>query len=417
MIRLEPRERGGTERLAGDARDGAANYKVHCASCHGLSGDGQGPFVDGIFPPIPRDHTDGGYMSVRTDEDLFKAIKEGGPAVNRSRLMPPFNEKFDDMETWNLVAWLRALHPAVEEVSPPYAAKRYHEVVLSVPRTTRIEQSIGRRLRPEEWRLVFYSVHDGSGSLVAYVLFPTLQVRGVRILLAVAVSPALTVQEARTHHRVVLDTPEGQDRTAVDRVCASLRGRTAADLAADAAARLDEDAELGLALGEAVRLSLLQIQEALGQDEEDRMQTSHIRRTLEENPESLPRGQRTYLRACADCHGVLGRPIDLVRDYKPRSLSDAAYMGRISDEYLDRLLRLGGRALNVSPVMPSFSFSDDERAELIAYVRSLSLQRSSGLCPCEVTGNTCGATLDGKGRCPCCGADAGGKNACPLIKR
>ncbi len=57
----------------------------------------------------PRDHTDSAEMGARTDADLFKAIKEGGKAVNKSVLMPSWkaNLGYDDIHA--LVAYLREL--------------------------------------------------------------------------------------------------------------------------------------------------------------------------------------------------------------------------------------------------------------------------------------------------------------------
>ena len=48
-------------------------------------------------------------MSARTDDDLFKAIKEGGQAVNKSILMPNWDGNMTDAEIHDVVAYLRAL--------------------------------------------------------------------------------------------------------------------------------------------------------------------------------------------------------------------------------------------------------------------------------------------------------------------
>ncbi len=57
----------------------------------------------------PRDHTDGKEMAGRTDEELFRAIKEGGQAVSKSVLMPPWGGNLSDEEIESIVSYLREL--------------------------------------------------------------------------------------------------------------------------------------------------------------------------------------------------------------------------------------------------------------------------------------------------------------------
>ena len=57
----------------------------------------------------PRDHTDAKAMSARSDQDLAKVIKEGGIAINKSVLMPPWGDLFSDEEVTDLVQYLRTL--------------------------------------------------------------------------------------------------------------------------------------------------------------------------------------------------------------------------------------------------------------------------------------------------------------------
>ncbi|ADE14253.1 cytochrome c class I [Nitrosococcus halophilus Nc 4] len=84
------------------------NYQAYCGQCHGMNGDGKGINVRDMSTQ-PRDHTDPEEMSARSDEELFTAIKEGGQAVDKSVLMPPWEDTFTDEEIWDLVKYLRAL--------------------------------------------------------------------------------------------------------------------------------------------------------------------------------------------------------------------------------------------------------------------------------------------------------------------
>ena len=87
---------------------GAQLYEVYCTQCHGLEGNGKG--VNAAHMSVqPRDHTDTKEMSARTDEELFKAIKEGGKSVNKSVLMPIGGGNLSDDDIHALVGHLRTL--------------------------------------------------------------------------------------------------------------------------------------------------------------------------------------------------------------------------------------------------------------------------------------------------------------------
>lgn len=67
-------------------------YEQHCAACHGLNGDGNGPAAVWVFPK-PRNFSDGLFKiqstpsgSLPTDEDLFQTITRGMPGSS----MPSF---------------------------------------------------------------------------------------------------------------------------------------------------------------------------------------------------------------------------------------------------------------------------------------------------------------------------------------
>lgn len=87
---------------------GEALYQAYCSQCHGLHGDGFGVNSYDI-DVAPRDHTDTAEMSARTDGDLFKAIKYGGKAVNKSPLMPNWDGNLSDDEISLIVKHLRRL--------------------------------------------------------------------------------------------------------------------------------------------------------------------------------------------------------------------------------------------------------------------------------------------------------------------
>lgn len=84
------------------------NYRTYCTQCHGVKGDGKGINVRDMSVQ-PRNHMDAKEMSTRSDDDIFKVIKEGGVAINKSVLMPPWGDILSDDEIRGLVSHLRKL--------------------------------------------------------------------------------------------------------------------------------------------------------------------------------------------------------------------------------------------------------------------------------------------------------------------
>jgi mono/diheme cytochrome c family protein len=81
-------------------------YSIYCVQCHGLKRNGTGINLPGLSVR-PRDHTDTKGMGDTPDEELFKAIKEGGLSVNKSALMPTWGAVLTDPQIHDLVKYLR----------------------------------------------------------------------------------------------------------------------------------------------------------------------------------------------------------------------------------------------------------------------------------------------------------------------
>jgi cytochrome c oxidase cbb3-type subunit 3 len=86
----------------------ADNYKAYCVQCHGMEGNGKGVNIRDMSV-LPRDHTDAKSMSARSDESLFKVIKEGGTSISKSVLMPTWGGTLSDEEIKDMVQHLRTL--------------------------------------------------------------------------------------------------------------------------------------------------------------------------------------------------------------------------------------------------------------------------------------------------------------------
>ncbi len=88
-------------------------YLRYCAQCHGEKGMGDGPNVKAAgMDPVPRDLCDikKPYMKNKDNDYLIKAIALGGLGIDKSQLMPKFNNTLSEYELFTLVAFLRTLH-------------------------------------------------------------------------------------------------------------------------------------------------------------------------------------------------------------------------------------------------------------------------------------------------------------------
>jgi mono/diheme cytochrome c family protein len=92
------------------AESAQENYRLYCAQCHGVQGNGQGinQTTDGLGVS-PRDHTNAKEMSKLTDQELRLAIAEGGDAVQKSELMPAWEKTLSPEAIDDLVVFLRQL--------------------------------------------------------------------------------------------------------------------------------------------------------------------------------------------------------------------------------------------------------------------------------------------------------------------
>lgn len=89
-------------------KSGKGLFQSWCVSCHGALGKGDGQLADTLGEGIrPRDLSNTELLSARSDEFLFKVIKNGGPAVGFSDAMMSFGSTMGDEEIKNIIAYLR----------------------------------------------------------------------------------------------------------------------------------------------------------------------------------------------------------------------------------------------------------------------------------------------------------------------
>ena len=84
-------------------------YQKNCASCHGVTGSGDGP-VSALTAKKPIPFTDTVHMFTMRNDVLYAKLRRGGMGTD----MPNFGSVFTPEESWALVNYLRTL-----SVEPP----------------------------------------------------------------------------------------------------------------------------------------------------------------------------------------------------------------------------------------------------------------------------------------------------------
>jgi len=90
----------------GNLKAGKTLYDRNCASCHGLSGLGDGDAGKSLNPP-PADIAASSKMRISTDGYLYWTIAEGGTPLQTA--MPAFKSALKEDEIWKIILYLRSL--------------------------------------------------------------------------------------------------------------------------------------------------------------------------------------------------------------------------------------------------------------------------------------------------------------------
>lgn len=91
------------------AEDVKQVFDFYCAQCHGVKGDGKGINVGKDFATDPRNFTVAADMEKRSDADIRGVIKDGGPSISKSPLMPPWGNTLTTAQVDDLLAYIRKM--------------------------------------------------------------------------------------------------------------------------------------------------------------------------------------------------------------------------------------------------------------------------------------------------------------------
>jgi len=88
--------------------------EIHCIRCHESESTPERVSNHDNLEPAPHALTDGSILNAMSDSNLLAIVRHGGPALNKSPEMPPYQSTLSATEIDALIAYLRAV------ADPPY---------------------------------------------------------------------------------------------------------------------------------------------------------------------------------------------------------------------------------------------------------------------------------------------------------
>ncbi len=70
----------------------------------------------------------------------------------------------------------------------------------------------------------------------------------------------------------------------------------------------------------------------------------------------VEKGKEVFNQRCVPCHGSTGHgdgPASASLNPKPRKFADGSWQSQVTDDYIEKIIQLGGAAVGKSPAMPS----------------------------------------------------------------
>lgn len=88
-------------------------------------------------------------------------------------------------------------------------------------------------------------------------------------------------------------------------------------------------------------------------------------------PEAISKANEIYVQRCTPCHGASGHGDGTASgtlDPKPRNFSDPTWQKSVTDDYIAKIIKVGGAGVGKSAAMPSNP--DLRNADVIAALRA-----------------------------------------------
>lgn len=143
---------------------GAAIFTERCVTCHGESGQGDGP-ASAAFDPAPVDIT---HTSQKmSDSYLFYRISEGCLLAPYNSVMPAWKDILDEQTRWDLINYMHALDSGQTESDQHGGNAAYDPVAEAANRAKMITAGVAQGVITQAEGDLFLAVHDELDVLLA----------------------------------------------------------------------------------------------------------------------------------------------------------------------------------------------------------------------------------------------------------
>lgn len=356
-LTVRPRPVAEVKNSIVDPGYGRKLFQISCAPCHGYEGRGDGAAAEYVWRR-PADLTNTNELGIRTDDDLYQVISEGGQEHKRSRLMPQWQTFYNHYERLDLVAYVRTLGPKATEWMP--GATKFVRVQSVLPEA----MASALKLLPESaWQpardhtVTFLRGLDGTGGVAGHALFADFTFGGRTAIIGVTLDAAGKIARAGSHEE--LRTGE----VSLDGFFGQYKGLDEAALTALAAAPVAGAEDASKQLAAAIRKTALRLWRGLEQDKAELA-------VAENPPPAKTDGEKWYRESCADCHGPMGnckgKGVKVIEP-PPRNFLDGSYMNQkqVTRDYLLKVVKHSGISQNISSTMPGWPSLKDEQVNAI----------------------------------------------------
>jgi mono/diheme cytochrome c family protein len=142
---------------------GAAVYTAHCLTCHGESGQGDGPTSAELDPaPVAIAHT----SQMMSNAYLFYRVSEGGLFAPFNSNMPAWKDILDEQARWDVINYVRALGSGQAEPDRQDSNAAYDPAAEAAKHAEMIAEGVAQGLITQADGDVFLAVHDALDVLL-----------------------------------------------------------------------------------------------------------------------------------------------------------------------------------------------------------------------------------------------------------
>jgi mono/diheme cytochrome c family protein len=143
----------------GDLIEGGRLFTMHCAACHGETGTGEGAVRT---TPRARDLTQPARLNLLSDRQVYDLVRQGGPSLGRSQVMPAFGGSLSTLELWSLVSFLRTRHLSITDFYPFAESYWGESYTIDEWGLERYQQVVGQPLPEGQRTYVVLGIYRGT---------------------------------------------------------------------------------------------------------------------------------------------------------------------------------------------------------------------------------------------------------------